>query len=37
MEALKRNEIQMPQDFEGGLKDKIFFGNIFQIYEWHKA
>jgi hypothetical protein len=36
MEALKRNEIQMPQDFEGG-KDKIFFGNIFQIYEWHKA
>lgn len=36
MEALKRNEIQMPQDFEGG-KDKIVFGNILQIYEWHKT
>ena len=35
MEAIKRNEISMPQDMEGG-KDKIVFGNIQQIYEWHK-
>ena len=26
----------MPQDMEGG-KDKIVFGNIQQIYEWHKS
>ena len=36
MEAIKRNEVQMPQDMEGG-KDKIVFGNIQQIYEWHKT
>jgi hypothetical protein len=36
MEALKTNEIPMPQDMEGG-KDKIVFGNIQQIYEWHKT
>ncbi|CAF0832793.1 unnamed protein product [Brachionus calyciflorus] len=36
MEGLKRNEIPMPQDMEGG-KDKIVFGNIQQIYEWHKS
>lgn len=35
MDGLKRNEIPMPQDMEGG-KDKIVFGNIQQIYEWHK-
>ena len=36
MEAIKGNEIPMPQDMEGG-KDKIVFGNIQQIYEWHKS
>jgi triple functional domain protein len=36
MEAIKRNDVPMPQDMEGG-KDKIVFGNILQIYEWHKA
>ena len=36
MEAIKRNEIPMPQDMEGG-KDKIVFGNIQQIYEWHQT
>jgi hypothetical protein len=36
MDAIKRNEIPMPQDMEGG-KDKIVFGNIQQIYEWHKS
>ena len=36
MEAIKRNEVPMPQDMEGG-KDKIVFGNIQQIYEWHKT
>jgi hypothetical protein len=36
MEAIKANEIPMPQDMEGG-KDKIVFGNIQQIYEWHKS
>lgn len=36
MEAIKSNEIPMPQDMEGG-KDKIVFGNIQQIYEWHKS
>ena len=36
MEAIKRNDLPAPQDFEGG-KDKIVFGNIQQIYEWHKT
>jgi hypothetical protein len=37
MEAIKANElVPMPQDMEGG-KDKIVFGNIQQIYEWHKS
>jgi triple functional domain protein len=37
MEAIKANElVAMPQDMEGG-KDKIVFGNIQQIYEWHKS
>jgi hypothetical protein len=34
MDGIKRNEIPMPQDMVG--KDKIVFGNIQQIYEWHK-
>ena len=32
MEYMKENPI--PPDMEG--KDKIVFGNIHQIYEWHK-
>lgn len=36
MESIRQNDIQLPSDFEGG-KDKIVFGNIQQIYEWHKT
>lgn len=36
MDAMKKNDVvPMPQDMEDG-KDKIVFGNILQIYEWHK-
>ena len=27
-------EMDLPEDMEG--KDKIVFGNIHQIYDWHK-
>lgn len=29
------SEIPMPEDLSGG-KDKIIFGNIEAIYEWHR-
>ena len=29
------NEIAMPEDLKEG-KDRMIFGNIEQIYEWHK-
>jgi len=35
MEGIKRNEIPMPQDMVG--KEMIVFGNVQQIYEWHKS
>lgn len=34
MELIKSNEIPMPDDMQG--KDKIVFGNIHQIYDWHR-
>ncbi len=34
MEGIKKNEVPMPQDMVG--KEMIVFGNVQQIYEWHK-
>ena len=34
MELIKKNEIPMPEDMQG--KDKIVWGNIHQIYDWHR-
>ena len=34
MELIKKNDIPMPEDMQG--KDKIVWGNIHQIYDWHK-
>ena len=36
MEAIKQKEISLPLELEEG-KTKIVFGNIQQIYEWHKT
>lgn len=35
MEAIKQKEVPLPPEMEEG-KTKIVFGNIQQIYEWHK-
>ena len=34
MKLIKEDDGTMPEDMEG--KDKIVFGNIHQIYDWHK-
>jgi len=34
MKLIQAPESQMPAGMEG--KDKIVFGNIHQIYDWHK-
>eukprot|EP00914_Ancora_sagittata_P034740 GHVO01070100.1.p1 GENE.GHVO01070100.1~~GHVO01070100.1.p1 ORF type:complete len:565 (+),score=84.97 GHVO01070100.1:524-2218(+) len=34
MELIKQNDIPMPDDMQG--KDKIVWGNIHQIYDWHR-
>ena len=36
MEAIKQKEVPLPPEMEEG-KTKIVFGNIQQIYEWHKS
>jgi hypothetical protein len=35
MKSNDLNEMKMPKGLEGG-KEKIVFGNINEIYEWHK-
>jgi len=34
MQAIKDGEVSMPAGMEG--KDKIVFGNIHQIFDWHR-
>jgi len=34
MKSIKEGEVSMPAGMEG--KDKIVFGNIHQIYDWHR-
>jgi len=34
MKLIKEDDGTMPEDMAG--KDKIVFGNIHQIYDWHK-
>ena len=34
MKMIKEDDETKPEDMEG--KDKIVFGNIHQIYDWHK-
>ena len=35
MRSNETNEVKMPKGLEGG-KEKIVFGNIADIFEWHK-
>jgi len=35
MKAMQSGDTLMPADMEG--KDKIVFGNIHQIYDWHEG
>lgn len=35
MSLNEMNEVKMPKGLEGG-KEKIVFGNLKDIYEWHK-
>jgi len=34
MKSIKEGEVSMPTGMEG--KDKIVFGNIHQIFDWHR-
>jgi len=34
MKSINEGEVPMPAGMEG--KDKIVFGNIHQIYDWHR-
>jgi len=34
MKAINEGEVSMPAGMEG--KDKIVFGNIHQIFDWHR-
>jgi len=34
MQAIRDGEVSMPAGMEG--KDKIVFGNIHQIFDWHR-